>query len=609
VTPRAVAVNALLVLVATTGWFITSTSLVGSVPPAASIAVATLVGAAAVFGLTRTRVPLRGLVAPEALPAVAAGAVAFGLAPLMVAANRFSDAPPGSEVLFLTTACWAVITIVLAWAVSVRTRPALHLAGAAAILIGAASIASNLERPSSFSPFVRYPDQDTAFLLAGVAFAAGLLVLGRAARVRGAEETARSAAVGAALMGAVGWVLSRTGGFEQIAESTIVLALAGFALGGLLVGLVRLAADRGAPRAVVWMGLAPAALVLVSPVERGFAPLGPTPILWGGVAAGVAVLAAGSAVVWLAPPLPERRLSVAGSASDGGTPRGRIALLVCGGALLLTGLWMLAAPSMSATATGVLDSGDVYRATWDMLGAETPLAWLAVVAGAALLAAWADVARGLTWRHTAMIAAGLALVCLLAIPFLRTTPLRTWTRWVPTDIQQAYGTEYARFLAAPVPVPRAVTGFPRPADARIRMGADIEYVPPTTPSDAGPVQSLMRFAPDDLPGWTAQEAQALSANSLSRSYSAADGSGLTIAVEQYRSSETAKEAVQAALATFGSVSERRIGRLTVFIAEDSQGVAAAGWASGTVGIVAEVVAPTPERASEALEATLLNLAD
>jgi len=608
-TPRAIAVNALLVLVSTTGWFIASTSLVGSVPAAASTAVITLVGVAAVFALTRTRLPLRSLVAPEALPSVAAGAVAFGLAPLMVAANRFSDAPPGSEVLFLTTAGWAVITIVLAWALSARSLPALHLAGAAGILVGAASIVANLERPSSFSPFVRYPDQDATFLLAGVAFAAGLLVLARAARTVGAEATARSAALGAALVGCAGWALSRTGGFGQITDAALMLALAGFAAGGLLVGLVRLASDRGAPRAVIWTALAPVALVLVSPIERGLAPLGPTPILWGGVAAGVAVLAAGSAVVWLVPSLPQRRLFVVGGAPDENAPRWRVLLLVLGGGLLLAGLWMLAAPGMRATATGVLDSGDVYRATWDMLGAETPLAWLAVVAGAALVAAWADIARGLQWRRTATLAAALALVCVLAIPLVRTTPFRTWTRWVPTDIQQAYGTEYARFSGVPVPLLRALTGFPRPAEARIRMGADIEYVPPTTPSDAGPVQSLERFAPDDLPGWTARDAQAISANSLSRSYVAADGTGLTVAVEQYRSPETAAEAIRAALVSFGSPTERRLGRLTVLVAEDSQGVAAAGWVTGTVGVVAEVVAPTPERASEALEAVLDDLVE
>jgi hypothetical protein len=29
-------------------------------------------------------------------------------------------------------------------------------------------------------------------------------------------------------------------------------------------------------------------------------------------------------------------------------------------------------------------------------------------------------------------------------PFVAATPLRTATRWIPADVQQSYGTEYAR---------------------------------------------------------------------------------------------------------------------------------------------------------------------
>ena len=39
-------------------------------------------------------------------------------------------------------------------------------------LFGAAAVLANWERPSSFSPFVRYPTEDVAMLVAGAAWAA-----------------------------------------------------------------------------------------------------------------------------------------------------------------------------------------------------------------------------------------------------------------------------------------------------------------------------------------------------------------------------------------------------------------------------------------------------
>ena len=45
--------------------------------------------------------------------------------------------------------------------------------------------------------------------------------------------------------------------------------------------------------------------------------------------------------------------------------------------------------------------------------------------------------------------------------FLADTPLHTWTRWIPAEVQHAYGTEYARltFEAAPSAVRLAAAGF------------------------------------------------------------------------------------------------------------------------------------------------------
>ena len=61
-----------------------------------------------------------------------------------------------------------------------------------------------------------------------------------------------------------------------------------------------------------------------------------------------------------------------------------------------------------------------------------------------------DVPRSGTLRRL-LVAVTLVVAGLAAYPLVVATPLRTWNRWIPAEIQQAYGTEYARLSIVATP--------------------------------------------------------------------------------------------------------------------------------------------------------------
>jgi hypothetical protein len=101
----------------------------------------------------------------------------------------------------------------------------------------------------------------------------------------------------------------------------------------------------------------------------------------------------------------------------------------------------LALPSFQASVEGTRSTGEAYAVTWALLGYESAAGWLPAVAGALLLSAVATLRR--RRRAQNVLVALSSLVALAAYPLLASTPLRTWNRWVPVEIQSEYGTEYA----------------------------------------------------------------------------------------------------------------------------------------------------------------------
>jgi drug/metabolite transporter (DMT)-like permease len=437
----------ILAAVAATGWFSASSVVVDQLPDAALLAIALAVGSVVVLayaGLpTRRRMSRMG---PRgALGAAVAGAVVFLGAPLLVLACRRTDAPSGSEVLFFTTAAWGALAVIAA-SLTMRRSSLMQLAGAFAGLLGAATVVANWERPSSFSPFVKFPVAELLMLLAGVAFAAGsryLLGLIRTHGLRPVLSLAWSAALGASLLAGAVAVLGSSGGASQLSSAVsqlgVQLVLAGLSAGVFAATWLSSLDHLGLARSAAALYLPPALLTVVAATEGiSHAALGANPVQWGGALGGVALIAvSAAALLGFEPPDPcppkpeiEHRL----------VPLMLHGLAVAGVALGAVGLlW----PVFQVTIVGEV-AGKPWSATWEMIGAEASAGWLPLVVALLALALAFDADR-FSWSFPRRLA-GLALVAASALswPFVVSTPLRTWTQWLPAEVLQDLGTEYAQ---------------------------------------------------------------------------------------------------------------------------------------------------------------------
>lgn len=367
----------------------------------------------------------------------AAGALCLLVAPWLAQSWRLSDAPYGSVVLFLMTAGWALIAVTV-WMFRERLssaagRLALAFGGAAA----AAGILSNWERPSSFSPFVKFPEVEAAILLGGVAWALGSLLLADRMRVDDARESRAAAGLTAALLGTIAAAagILRVGIGPVLVEWR-VLATVGVSLGAAFLLWARLSEKTSPGRAAAGLMLPPVLLSFLTVVEQSIGNYGPRPMLV------VPVLVSSAAVLLTAG-------GVAYMSEEAPAPAGtwvRRAAFVLAAVAVAAALLGLVLPDLAAEVNriGVLE-GD-YNVSWRMLGAETAGGWFAVAAGAsALYSAWRA-------RSTRMLVFWAAVIAAFALAYwvLGETPLRTWTRWIPPDVQQDYGTEYASLVFTPL---------------------------------------------------------------------------------------------------------------------------------------------------------------
>jgi drug/metabolite transporter (DMT)-like permease len=416
----------------------------------AAVAIGVLVLVAAVTGLPR-RSELRGLGRPDTVKSVAAGVLGVFGSQYLVLANRYSDAPPGSEVIFFTTAAWGVLVILMA--LVTRRKPTVAQMLAALIaLAAAAAVLANWERPSSFSPFARYPSLDFGMLVAGAAWATFSVLaadLGRRHRLRVFLPLASLA--GAAL--AVVIAIASPGRLElltQRPEIWLQLFVASCTLAAMVIAWTWLVAAAGTTESASLLFLPAVTLTILGVFERRVGGTGPSPLLWTAVAwACVAVIAGALGVALLG------GRAFAGPrepARESDAPPGRIGRWLAGAAALISGLAAagalvaLALPALTGKVQGTINGGGAYSVAWTLPGAETPAGWIAL--GSILLVFTAALAlvRG-AWRpSTAVLASALAGCALLSVPALLRTPLRTWTLWIPGEVQQDYGTEYASLV-------------------------------------------------------------------------------------------------------------------------------------------------------------------
>ncbi|MDY0088503.1 MAG: hypothetical protein RBS78_08155 [Coriobacteriia bacterium] len=386
---------------------------------------------------------LRSLGIRHAAYALLAGMLGLAVAPALVTANRYSDAPAGAVVAFWTLAAWGLLLVaVSAW----KARRSLRVAGALVSLVGCMGILGSWERPSSFSLLVRFPREEIAFMIAGVAWAAFAFVTGSLAREHGARAVYALAGAGG-LVGALAWGITATGWDLAALLPPASVLPAALTAGIMAVTTAHLVRKAGAHLPGAAMLAGPALITTLLVVEEATGTFGPRPVIlteaWWGAAvaiAGIAVVLTGSRLPAGQPP-PHSVLSVVGT----GLAIGSAGVALCA----------LALPGVAVVVRGTTAAGATFTADFTLSAFRTVGGWLALAACALALAAW----RELPGRVTAAVALAAGVIVSAAHRTLAFTPLHTWMPWIPAEVQHDYGTEYASIVFSEVSTTAQVVGI------------------------------------------------------------------------------------------------------------------------------------------------------
>lgn len=423
--------------------FVLLTVLMADVSDEALVALPLLLVAVTALALGGTKPTLRQLREDRAAAVYAAlgGVMAFWAAPLLVLLQRATDAPSGSETLFFTTSAWGLIVALTGYAVA-RSRHWPTLAAAAvAGTAGAAGLLANWERPSSFSPFVKFPTQEMLMLVAGLLFAVGSVAVAHAMRRGGFKSTAVISLVSAAIVAAPVGLL---GGDSPITLNRLwpSLLLLGVVQSVVTLGWLVLLEKNGAARSSWALFLAPAAVTSFAVVERLTGVWGADPIQWPAATASMIVMLAAAVVIAVS----GRSAGVADARSE--SRLGAAALYTAIAALLGSAV-SLGLPALQAASRGAGITAERFQADWVMVGAESAVGWF-VFASALLVVSAIFSARSGAPRYTTILASVAAVLTAGAFLYVGETSFYTHTRWIPAEVQQTYGTEYARFWVEPI---------------------------------------------------------------------------------------------------------------------------------------------------------------
>lgn len=414
--------------------FVFETALVNRLPAALAVCAAVVPASLALAGLSfglpgRSRLGRRDLVL-----AVVAGALGIWASPFLVASVRSTDAPSGTEVLFLTSAVWGLLLVASGLlARGVKPDPA-RIAGALLGVVAAAGVLANWERPSSFSPFVKFPREEAVIILAGVAFVAAVRILEGLVRRHGALAAMRPVALSGAAAALLAAAALSHGRLAELASPGVwtFAGPAAVAVFALLLAWPEALAERPPEVLSAAYFLPPALLSALSFVEHATSSLGPDPIRWHAAGPAIALaLAAATLVAW-----PWERETGWSEGTD--VTLARRAARVAAGFAVAAALVGLVSPDVMVSVRGILSSGAAFQTSYAMLGFETAGGWLALCCSL--------LASALAWRAPGSgikpLLAALALAAVVWVP-LHATPLHTWNRWIPPEVQQDYGTEYA----------------------------------------------------------------------------------------------------------------------------------------------------------------------
>lgn len=363
--------------------------------------------------------------------AVGAGAVLALGVPLLLQVNQHSDAPSGTVVVFWTTVVPGALVFI---AGSRRGWRSLVWSASLALVAasGAAGVLANWERPSSFTLLNRYVTEQAGLGVAAAMWVAALFLIARLGH-KGAERGVFTWVGIGALGGSVlALVLTDGSGWMRFGDPAVLMYGASFALLTFVAAWWLQRGDASIPFA--GLILVPTALSLLVLVEAAVGSLGPepilrTPVLW----ASVVVVA----VVTLASRPVPGTLSVAstGSVASIGGRWLALSALACAAVGLL-------APALDVAVQGRLADFSGFGVEFQMRGFETVGGWLAF--GVSLLAV--ALVNSRPGRGTFSLCVALMAIVLAAWFVVGASPLHTWVAWIPADVQQDYGTEFASIV-------------------------------------------------------------------------------------------------------------------------------------------------------------------
>lgn len=432
------------------GSFVLTTVTMDVLPDAVTIGAALVVAFAVVAaGVGRPVLGrLRGMDRATLGRATAGGALAFWAAPFLALTQRGTSAPSGADTLFFTTVLWGGLVVLGAQFVASERTAFTGSAGAVCSAAGAAGLLASWEYPSSFSPFAKFPVREALMLVAGVLFAVGVVALSQAARRAGARSAATLGLGGAAVLG----VLAGLPGLPALASAGMLaarpVALLGAATAVFAGALTWTVSRVGAARASASLLLVPVGMTMLAAYEQVTHVYGVNPFEMRGVLSGSAIVVTGAAVTWLS--APEGR----DSAAPHGLPS-RLALWIAAGSCAL-GAASLVTPALNAVSEGHVSSS--FRVAWTMLGFESAAGWMTAAAALLALTAALEARRGGAARSW-LVASCAVVACAIATLFVSATTLHTWNTWIPAEVQQTYGTEYARFAVSAVVDPVRVAAL------------------------------------------------------------------------------------------------------------------------------------------------------
>ena len=424
-----------LVLAATFAVFVQMCVVLAGRVPAGALTASLTAGALAV-ALLRTPRPvraLRRLTRAQVLQACGGGLLAVAGAPALIAAMRMTDAPAGSIVVFWASGGWAAVAALGGAVFSLRERRVLSagwsVAGAMLAVVGVAGVVADWERPSSFSPLVRFAPQELGMLLGGVFLLAGGLLLVRVARSAGTEGTLLWGAAAGFAASFAWWGSSGFSyGWDSLAEHSVEVVLAAVAWGLVCAVWPRMLEVFGPSTGAAALSVTPVLLSALILLEQVVGVAGPQPLVVPGVIAGSLLVLAGVCA-----------LAHARGAQTLSAPRPLVLASVVPALLACVGLVL---PAIAVRAD-VTVTGGAFSGSWNMSGAESVAGWAAVALAVLVVMAMADDRPG--WPVAAALAASAAWVWLLDVP------THVWNPALAPGIQQYYGTEYGSigFTALP----------------------------------------------------------------------------------------------------------------------------------------------------------------